>query len=1186
MQRKRAEELVERFAAQHILVAGDLMLDEFVWGEVSRISPEAPVPVVEVTGESFFAGGAANVARNLREMGARASMAGVRGADAAGEKLAALLRESEIDDAAVAVSRDALTIVKTRVIARHQQVVRIDREQRRPMGPEVQRGVLETLAAQRDGWSAVIFSDYAKGFLTPEIAQGITELARGRVVTVDPSPLNPLPWRGVTAVKPNLREARAAAGVPDDAPPEETAQRLLEHWDAQMVLITMGEHGMLLLERGGEPYHTPTRAREVFDVSGAGDTAIAAGAGRGRGAARGGRAGQPCQRRGGGQAGHGHGDAGRDAGERGADGLSAPVVACGRASQRARHAMPITRRTLFQAAASAPAAGMIQPRAPLAPPEWKARWIWYPERRTIQNTFVMFRRAFDLAEIPAAAPAYVSAFTRYKLWVNGQFVQRGPAPCDPRYWEADPVELGPFLRRGPNVIAALVCCFGTGDGTYPPPAPAGSGEGKGFLFQCDALGLQTDASWKALRPRAWKHGAYLRWFLRALQEEFDARRYPEGWELPGYDDAQWKPAAVEPAPPGRPPLREVGREGWREDWVLQVRSIPPVGETAARPLSAPAAGWIEWRVDPEEYFECFPADAFDEREDAALRPPEGMFPHRLPALEGRTAAVTYDFGRELLGHPFLRLRAPAGTVVELLFCEKQVPGKLLLRIPPRFGQWLRVKCRDGVTEYESFEYECFRWMQIVVRGARGGVEILDAGVRERNYRWPHQPEFSCSDADVERAVRASLATHRITSQEPLVDNMVRERQQYAGDLDQAKLCSYYAFGETRQPARMIRTFAQGQNAEGWFMDCWPAWDRCQRLFQKHMGLTVWGPILDHALQFGIAVAEHFLWDADQSLLDEVTPRLERFAAFLESSRAADGLLPVLGWRWNTVWIDHIGYQREEDKHCAFNLYWAGFLRRGLRRLHEWRGDREKARAAEERAREIVARVRRQFWSPREGLLVDNLPRAAQDGRLHVHARTLSMALLFGALAPEEQERAVGLLRAVPADSNANVHDLEGGRILLGFNYPLNEIWRLWAPARAGHGAHVVRELRERWAKLPSVVENGTYAEFWNPGPSETGQVWCQSNPVPAVALYQMILGVQPTAPGFAAYELRPQPGDLRRVSGTVFTPRGPVRVSIEDGTLEWVSPGNVEAVLVLPSGRRRRMPASGKEQRWTVRLNG
>lgn len=272
---RRAQELVRRFADLRVLVAGDLMLDEFVWGNVARISPEAPVPVVEVTGESFYAGGAANVARNLREFTAGVSVAGLTGADAAGERLGGLLRDAGIDTVAIVEDPARRTIVKTRVIARHQQVVRIDREARlKPTDEQTQRLLshLESALAQCD---ALLLSDYAKGFLTPELAQGLCRLAQGRIITVDPSPRNPQPWNGVTAVKPNLKEARAAAGLDEEAAPESAGTELLRRWGTQMVLLTMGEQGMLLFEQSAMPYHTPTRAREVFDVSGAGDTAIA-----------------------------------------------------------------------------------------------------------------------------------------------------------------------------------------------------------------------------------------------------------------------------------------------------------------------------------------------------------------------------------------------------------------------------------------------------------------------------------------------------------------------------------------------------------------------------------------------------------------------------------------------------------------------------------------------------------------------------------------------------------------------------------------------------------------------------------------------------------------------------------------------------------------------------------------------
>jgi hypothetical protein len=181
-----------------------------------------------------------------------------------------------------------------------------------------------------------------------------------------------------------------------------------------------------------------------------------------------------------------------------------------------------------------------------------------------------------------------------------------------------------------------------------------------------------------------------------------------------------------------------------------------------------------------------------------------------------------------------------------------------------------------------------------------------------------------------------------------------------------------------------------------------------------------------------------------------------------------------------------------------------------------------------------------------------------------------------------------------------------GSIEVGFNYPLNEIWRLWALGRGGRADVIVNDLRERWANVPSVSENGTYGEFWNLRPSESGSVWCQANPVPALALYQELLGVRPVAPGFAEYEVRPQPGGLGRVAGTVWSPKGPVRVEVEGGTsgfgLRWRSPRGAQAWLVVPIGarvagverplrfeparlaglQRAMMPVAQEDQEWTL----
>jgi D-glycero-beta-D-manno-heptose-7-phosphate kinase len=268
---QRCREVFKAASVKRFLVLGDLMLDEFVSGKVSRISPEAPVPVVHVTDESsWFPGGAANVARNLREFAGNVAVAGVVGADAAGERLLGLLSETGIDVAHVQRDPAWATIVKTRIIARHQQIVRVDRER--------SRGPFAMGVDGFEGADAIVVADYGKGAISQEIADQLCELARQHhtILAVDPNPGNPVRWKRVTVIKPNRAEAFRAAGIADDDTKiEAVGRQLLERSNAELLLLTLGEEGMMLFERGKPPYHTPTRAREVFDVSGAGDTAIA-----------------------------------------------------------------------------------------------------------------------------------------------------------------------------------------------------------------------------------------------------------------------------------------------------------------------------------------------------------------------------------------------------------------------------------------------------------------------------------------------------------------------------------------------------------------------------------------------------------------------------------------------------------------------------------------------------------------------------------------------------------------------------------------------------------------------------------------------------------------------------------------------------------------------------------------------
>lgn len=274
-----------RFAEQRILVIGDLMLDEFIWGKVSRISPEAPVPVVDVTAESCYPGGAANVARNIREFTANTLVMGIAGADSHGVRLIQSLREFGVDTTGVQQDPAVFTTVKTRIIARNQQVVRVDRERHAPLTKQQEARAMRHLDSAMEGLDGIVISDYCKGFLTQPLADHIGGLvhAHGKILTVDPHPHNALHWNGATAIKPNRAEAFLAVGMRPaevvDPPLKDTAlievgNRLLRSSGAACLLITLGEQGMILFQSDAAPYHTPTRAQAVYDVSGAGDTAI------------------------------------------------------------------------------------------------------------------------------------------------------------------------------------------------------------------------------------------------------------------------------------------------------------------------------------------------------------------------------------------------------------------------------------------------------------------------------------------------------------------------------------------------------------------------------------------------------------------------------------------------------------------------------------------------------------------------------------------------------------------------------------------------------------------------------------------------------------------------------------------------------------------------------------------------
>jgi D-beta-D-heptose 7-phosphate kinase/D-beta-D-heptose 1-phosphate adenosyltransferase len=270
----RADALLARMSGRRVVVVGDVMIDEWIWGTVSRISPEAPVPVVAVNDHSFTLGGSGNVANNLRALGAQVALVAVVGTDAEGDRVRALLEGIGVDASGVLTLADRPTTRKTRVVAHSQQVVRADWESTAPLGAADRAAVVAALRRAVTGADAVVLSDYAKGLLHREIVEAALAAP---IVVADPKPDNAGLFAGVTCIAPNASEAARASGVAirDDASLAQAARTLLERLGCKHVLVTRGEAGMSLFSADGTRDDIPSVARTVFDVSGAGDTVVA-----------------------------------------------------------------------------------------------------------------------------------------------------------------------------------------------------------------------------------------------------------------------------------------------------------------------------------------------------------------------------------------------------------------------------------------------------------------------------------------------------------------------------------------------------------------------------------------------------------------------------------------------------------------------------------------------------------------------------------------------------------------------------------------------------------------------------------------------------------------------------------------------------------------------------------------------
>lgn len=824
--------------------------------------------------------------------------------------------------------------------------------------------------------------------------------------------------------------------------------------------------------------------------------------------------------------------------------------------------------------ADAPVLSVEQADAARAAGDWRphpmslapAKWIWLPGERTLPNTFVLFRKEIGLPAAPESASGWIAADTRYTLTVNGKRVQWGPAPCDPRNLDADPVDLKSSLRPGNNVIGIQVHFFGHGDGTWPGGRP-------GLIFQANirtAAGTQqiiSDQSWQCLPDRAHEPGRYKRWFLRALQEQFDARLHPSGWDMAGFGLGQdWIAAAEIPCPPDKPSgCRKDGH--WSQDSIdhlapetshLRMRQIPVTSEVNIPVKGLAHSGRVRWTRDPADWFDFRMPGSFEVlREPVAAARGSGTW--ELPAAtagEGMEAA--FELPEQMAGFPRFVIDAPAGTIVELMVQEAHDPA-MTRWLDTYHYCWSRFICREGRNEFETADYESFRWLQLHVRNHNRPVRISQVAVRRRLYPWPHQPVIQVEEPALQRLFDASINTLNNSALDSIVDGGGRERQQYSGDGGHQLHAIRYAFGEYRMPARFLRTFSEGMTKDGFFLDCYPAYDRLARLPQRELDAAFWGPLLDHGIGFNFDCWHHYLQSGDQEALAEAYPRLKRFAAYLWNLRDGAGLLPVENLGVANVWIDHNAFRQQRHKQCAFNLYAAAMLANAFAPIAELFGEQACANDARKQAAELLSAATAKFWSPEHRTFVDNLPWVAEDHGIRLSDRTLATAILYQQCPGGDTAAALKALVECPRE--------------MGLSYPCNANWRYWALGAMGRADVILADFRQRWATMRSVLENNTLQEDWKAAPDSRSQ-WSHCPLAPVFVFYQEVLGLKPLTPAFSRVQVRPQLEGLPgKITAVAHTPRGPIRFEAERAAEKptvrrnrLALPRGVDGELLLPEG--------------------
>jgi hypothetical protein len=774
------------------------------------------------------------------------------------------------------------------------------------------------------------------------------------------------------------------------------------------------------------------------------------------------------------------------------------------------------------------------------------------------NLFVYFRKVFDLDQGVDTALAQISADSRYKLYVNGQYLGRGPARFDPTWQYYDEYNIAHFLRPGRNVVAALVHFYGQPTGWYMMGRP-------GFLFECRSqraggasLLLKSDATWKFLRAPMWTQQVPRVSSALGFTELYDANKEVEGWNLPEYDDSSWKNVHVisrisgdnvpmmDPypwdnlVPRDIPMLMEAEVAPTQVTMVGEVQNLPVgAAPTVAHQMSQETPGPL--KNCTVENAESLAAETGGE---AVIR----TMPDANP--DSYSAVLVLDFGREVTGRPRLELEGVAGGVVDMGVCESLANGRVT---PTRNGlHFNRFLMRDGPQRWEAFEWDGFRYLQLTVRNCPKPIKLRKVAVNFTSYPVGNRGSFQSSDSMLNKIWETSRYTVQLCMHDAYEDCPNREQRQWVGDAYVETKVNYSVFGDTKLAAKFLRQIAQSQRSDGIVMMFWPGDGQGGELSRVN--------IKDFVLHWISTVWEYYRFTGDQEMVRELFPNIVKALGWFEQHIDSEGLLSnIPPW----VFGDWAPIDRR-NRNTILNALYYNILRESAQ-MATLVGEEAATRKFHSLAERTKVAINELLWDERRGIYVDANVEGVMSHRVSQQAN--SMCLLYDIATPDKRPRILSYIFdqeriKLPEKYHPALASFDEESDVVQAQ-PFFMHWVNGALAHVGEFERLVQMIRSLWGKM---IDAGatTIWETWSREASEC-HGWSAT---PAYDLMTYILGVRGVTAGFGEFAVEPHLAALEWARGVFPSVKGDIPVSwhasLAELRIEGGVPASTTASVLIP----------------------